>query len=274
MIKGGYYLKARKIQMSVIMRQPPHVREIWDWLIMNANHKDKKYNGFIVKRGQLFRSYRDILEGLSWYVGWRKMSYHENHAKTTMKILRKHGMITTKKALGGVLITIVNYDIFQKPENYENTTENTTENTIQSLREHQTPPNNNKNVKNEKNVKNKNNKDMRDFNKSLLSLFEILWKKYPIRKEKKKALEAFKALKLDNGNFDGIINALNAQIAHKESCDRNNRFCPEFPYLQRWLKNRRWEDETKEAVEIIDEEKREKERQEYLERRKKEMGIV
>jgi hypothetical protein len=155
MIEKGYYIKARQIQSSKIMRQPPHVRETWDWLLMNANHKRKKYNGFIIERGQLFRTYKDIIEGLSWYVGWRKVTYNENQMKASMKFLRSTGMITTRKALGGVLITIVNYNVFQNPNNYESTTESPKENTIEHLREHQTTPNNNKNVKNVKNDKKK-----------------------------------------------------------------------------------------------------------------------
>lgn len=155
MIEKGYYIKARQIQSSEIMRQPPHVRETWDWLLMNANHKPTKYNGFIINRGQLFRTYRDIIEGLSWYVGWRKMTYNENQMKASMKFLRKAGMITTTKALGGVLITIVKYDFFQDPKAYENPKETPEENPIEHPREHQTLPNNNKNDKNVKNDKKK-----------------------------------------------------------------------------------------------------------------------
>ena len=39
-IQGGYYIKARKIQESEIAHAPPHVREIWDWLLWDANWKD------------------------------------------------------------------------------------------------------------------------------------------------------------------------------------------------------------------------------------------
>ena len=148
-IVGGYYIKARVIQQSAVATSPPHVREIWDWLLKEANHKDKKYNGYIVKRGQLFRTYRDIREGLSWKIGWRKMMYSENHTKKAMKTLREYLMIDTKKALGGVLITILNYDFYQDPKNYESTNESTI---MEPLR-NQTLPYNNKNEKNEKKEK-------------------------------------------------------------------------------------------------------------------------
>jgi hypothetical protein len=74
-IKGGYYLKARCIEDSDIAHAPPHVREIWDYLLRTVNYKDKKTNGIIIKRGQTMRSYSDIQEALSWKVGWRKMTY-------------------------------------------------------------------------------------------------------------------------------------------------------------------------------------------------------
>jgi len=41
-IKGGYYIKARCIQDSEISIMPPYIREIWDWLLKEANHTNKK----------------------------------------------------------------------------------------------------------------------------------------------------------------------------------------------------------------------------------------
>lgn len=147
MIEGGYYIKARSIQNSLISVQPPHVREIWDYLLREANHSSVKYAGFHVNRGQLFRTYNEIREGTHWMVGWRKMTYNENQTKKAMKFLREAQMITTKKELGGVLITICNYDYYQNPKNYERTTIDTTERTIEEPLKNQTIPDNNKNVR-------------------------------------------------------------------------------------------------------------------------------
>lgn len=156
-IPGGYYIKARQIKNSAIATAPPYVREIWDWLIREANHADAEYKGYSVKRGQLFRTYKDIREGLAWYVGWRKMMYNENHTKKAMKFLREAHMIATTKALGGVLITIINYDHFQEQSNYSNyhesTTESTTEGTIAEPSQNHPIPDSN----NQKNNDNRNN---------------------------------------------------------------------------------------------------------------------
>ncbi len=118
-IIGGYYIKARKIRNSAVAHFPPYIREIWDYLLCEANHKDREYEGFTVKRGQLFRSYRKIRDDLSWQIGFRKMCYTKYHMKAAMKALRKARMIDTMKAPRGVLITVLNYDFYQNPKNYE-----------------------------------------------------------------------------------------------------------------------------------------------------------
>jgi len=114
-IKGGYYIKARCIQDSAIAHAPPHVREIWDWLLKEANHAD---NG-VCRRGQCVRTYRDIQEGLAWYVGYRKNTYKKHQCENAMKWLRKAEMIATTKTTRGIVVTICNYGRYQDPSNYE-----------------------------------------------------------------------------------------------------------------------------------------------------------
>lgn len=166
-IKGGYYIKARCIRDSDIAHAPPHVREVWDYLLREANHRDQTYKGFIVKRGQLFRTYSEIREALSWQIGWRKMTYNENHMKKSMKILREYRMIDTQKELGGVLITVLNYHKYQTPENYEGTSERTSERTIAEPGKNHRIPYNNKNEKNGRNIiystKNKKKEKYKDY---------------------------------------------------------------------------------------------------------------
>ena len=128
-INGGYFIKARCIKGSAIYKAPPYIREIWDYLLREANHTDKKYNGYIIKRGQLFRSYKDIRDDLSWKVGYRTERYNENQMKMGMRYLKKQLMITLLKQPRGNIITICNYDFFQNPKNYEATSEATDETT-------------------------------------------------------------------------------------------------------------------------------------------------
>ncbi len=119
MIEGGYYLKARKIQESSIMHAPPHVREIWDWLLMKAMYR----NGSSLERGQILTSYDDIRRGLSWKVGYRTERYSKWDCEKAMKWLTKEQMITATKTTRGLVITVRNYDYYQNPNNYEDHTE-------------------------------------------------------------------------------------------------------------------------------------------------------
>jgi len=122
-IKGGYYLKARKIQNSTIAHASPCAREVWDWLIKEANHKNKEVSGTMIERGQLLRSYKNIQEGLHWKVGYRKEVYSKEQIKKALRFITKTTtktpMATTTKTTRGMLITILNYDTYQTPKNYE-----------------------------------------------------------------------------------------------------------------------------------------------------------
>lgn len=121
MIQRGYYIKARKIQQSEIAHAPPHVREIWDLFLMRANHSSNDTGK--LQRGQLFITYQEIREALSWKVGYRKMRYSRSQCENAMKWLRKATMITTSKTTRGMIVTVCNYDFYQNPKNYESHTE-------------------------------------------------------------------------------------------------------------------------------------------------------
>jgi hypothetical protein len=145
MIKGGYILQPRKIDDSEISNSPPHVREIWMYLIRKANHSENKH----LKRGQLFTSYSQIIKDLTWFVGYRKETYKKYHCEIAMKVLTRASMITTTKTTRGLIVTICNYDYYQDPKNYENDTKATTKDT----RKRQSNDTINKNDKNDKNEK-------------------------------------------------------------------------------------------------------------------------
>jgi len=124
-IPDGYYLKARCIKDSAIAHAPPHVREIWDYLLREAFWKDGRH----VKRGEVPTGYDEIREALHWKIGWRKEGYSKSQCETAMKHLKKHGMITTRRTTGGFIVSICNYERFQTPDNYENHKETATRTT-------------------------------------------------------------------------------------------------------------------------------------------------
>jgi len=219
-IEGGYYIKARKVQESEVMHAPPHIREIWDWLLMIANHKDKRFMGVTIKRGQCLRTYNDILEGLSWKVGWRTERYTKWQCEEAMKFLRRGGMITTEKTTRGMLITIVNYSIYQDPKNYEGHKEGHNEH-------HNSPQSRHTINKNVKNVK-----------KESTQLFEKFWEHYPRKVGKKNALLAWARLKPTPQLAEKIIGAL--KYAKDSEQWQESRY---IPHPTTWLNQERWNDE-------------------------------
>lgn len=151
-IKGGYYIKARAIQHSHVMNMPPCTREIWDYLLMMANHSDNE----ICKRGQHITTISKIREALSWRVGYRKEMYKKHSCENSMKALKKAGMITTTKTTRGTMVTICNYSFYQDSKNYESQPDNFTA-TKRKWESCRTINKNEKEEKNEKNDKNDKN---------------------------------------------------------------------------------------------------------------------
>ena len=140
-------MQPRIIDKSSVSKYPPHVREIWAYLLRRANHRDVVSYGVLIKRGQLKTSYSEILEDLSWRVGYRKESYKRHHCETAMKLLTKEQMVTTTKTTRGMIVTICNYDYYQNPKNDETYNEIDNETTMKPQSSHTI----NKNVKNVKN---------------------------------------------------------------------------------------------------------------------------
>jgi hypothetical protein len=239
-IKGGYYIKARCIQESEIRHAPPHFREIWDWLLKEANHSDVKYGKFTVKRGQCFRTYQDIRDGLSWNVGYRKERYSENQTKKAMKYLRDTLMIDTTKELGGVLITICNYEHYQNPKNYERTKESTNERTNGEPMGNQGGTDNNKNEENEEN--------------EYIPNFESIWKRYPNKDGKKESERHFNATVKTEEDFSSINKALDNYLVNLsiETWKKPKSGSTWFNNWQDWTEWEETGDQAKDYEVIID----------------------
>jgi hypothetical protein len=114
-IQGGYILLARKILKSGIMEKPQLYIKVWIWMLMQANFKDHGN----LKRGQFFTSYRRICDALAYKAGYRTVKPTIDEIRSVTKFLTKQLMITTTKAIHGMVITILNYDFYQCFQNYE-----------------------------------------------------------------------------------------------------------------------------------------------------------
>jgi hypothetical protein len=159
-IPKGYILLSRKLLDNEIMAKPPLYLKVWIYLLTNAQHKD--YKG--LKRGQLFTSIPKIQEAMSYMVGYRKEtpSYKQIRGvldwlrfpyEGTTKDERRGSMIDITKGTHGMVVTIVKYDLYQDPKNYEGHNEGHNEGIAKDERRARQGHNINKNVKNDKNDK-------------------------------------------------------------------------------------------------------------------------
>ena len=75
------------------------------------------------------------------------------------------------------------------------------------------------------------------------SRFETFWKIFPKKRDKKKALEAFKKLNPDDQLLETMLKAVNDEITWRSKMKETGQFVPEWKYGQGWISGRRWEDE-------------------------------
>ena len=141
-ITGGYVLQPRIFDGSEASKMSPVTRELWFYLLRNVNHAD---NGKF-KRGQRFFQFSEIQEALHWYVGYRKMIYSKPQLTKALRRLNEGNMTATAKATRGIVITILNYDVYQDPKNYEGNGEGSTKEQRRNFGGHTI----NKNDKNER----------------------------------------------------------------------------------------------------------------------------
>lgn len=158
---NGYILESRSILESDIWNKPPMFFKVWHYLLMNAQHTSYRN----LKRGQLFTSIDQIREACSYHVGYRKVTPSRKEIYGVLEWLRnphegnnegnnEGAMITTTKVTHGMLVNIVNYDVYQDPKTYEGNKKASTKVTTKERRRSSQGNNKNKNVKN---IKNDNN---------------------------------------------------------------------------------------------------------------------
>ncbi len=148
---NGAFILSRSIFDSDLWQKPPEYIKTWIYLLGKANHKERSYRGYFCGRGQYFCDYQELRDQLKYKIGYRNKQYHENHMKNVMKFLRDTQRITTVKKPRGILVTILNYDVYQSFESYEKTTEEANEETDCRPTVNQMPSSINKNDKELKN---------------------------------------------------------------------------------------------------------------------------
>lgn len=114
-IPKGYILQPRIFDDSESSHLPPCTREVWFYLLRNVNHAPKGQ----YKRAQGFFKFSDIQEALHWWVGNSRRTYSKPQITKALRRLREETMLATAKATRGVLVTVLNYDLYQDPKSYE-----------------------------------------------------------------------------------------------------------------------------------------------------------
>ena len=144
----------------------------WEWFedhktfkvfmtcLLSANHKDRKYKGAFVKRGEFLTSYEKLAI---------KTSMTTQNVRTILKRLSLTSELTIKTSTQGTRIIVNNYDYYQS-NGLQSTNDSTNELTInQQSTNNQLTTNNNDN--NENNENKKANYSYDDVQKEYLKIF-------------------------------------------------------------------------------------------------------
>ena len=221
----------------------------WEWytdantfrvfmhLLLNANHKEKRYKGILIKKGQLLTGRKSLALALD---------LSERQVRTALTKLKKSGEIDQEKARkttkSGSVITICNYASYQGEKNksdQHNDQHNDQEATSKRPANDQQATTN-KNVKNNKNNKNEKNErenlSTQDFNKNLKK--NNLTKKITAESVSDELKQFYKT---ENGfnNWKEIIDVLQFKIPNKSI--RNKKIKEMLSAMSRqYVLNDRW----------------------------------
>ena len=105
----------RKLKDSEVYKSSPVVRELFIYLLMNVGWQTNKnipnHRGF--ERGNWRGTTKDLQDGLSWNVGFRKESYSRSQIQRGLAKLTNLHMIGVTNEHLGISVNICNYDTYQ-----------------------------------------------------------------------------------------------------------------------------------------------------------------
>jgi len=117
--EGTYFTIDRKIFTSDIWHSSPWTLKIWFYLLGHASHKDTRWMGIPILRGQLIRSYPTIAKDCGYYVGYRLKKPAISTVWSICEELTKAARIERRTESHGTLFTICNYNDLQPFGNSE-----------------------------------------------------------------------------------------------------------------------------------------------------------
>lgn len=149
---GGAFQTSRRIFDSDIWSDIPKFR-IFFYIYGNAvfAHEGIKMGSVLVKRGQLLKSYRNLQEELAYLDNRSIKKYSLSVIKRKIDSLINENRLKIEDTELGTLFTVVNYEQYQRLDNYSKSDLERRKNADGTQLERS--ENNNKNVKKVKNVK-------------------------------------------------------------------------------------------------------------------------
>lgn len=104
---GGGWVKLHRKLLEWKWYGDAHMVHLLVHLLLTASHKDRRYKGLTIKRGQVVTSIKELAEALG---------ASETSTRRRMKRLKSGGFLTIKVAHRITTITICNYDSYQTEE--------------------------------------------------------------------------------------------------------------------------------------------------------------
>lgn len=198
---------------------------IWNYLYQNAAYEltEVNINGytFQLERGQIAVSISYLAKGFC-------MS--EKGVRVVIQKLEKLGMVGKRGTSRGTILTICNYEDYQRKEKTKG------------------EPKGNKGASRGRakgdniNEDNKNNEENED-------KFDQFWEIYPRKHGKKAAKKLFESLSKKGIDYEKIIRGV---TAYKQHCQANNILPEYIKHPTTWLNGECWEDEYKEKKQKIE----------------------
>ena len=93
-----------------IWQASPWKLKIWIYLSEQANRVDTTYQGIEIKKGQIFRSYRQIAKDVSYKIGYRTEKPSAPTIERIVKELIEEERIIQRKLHHGILYTICDFE--------------------------------------------------------------------------------------------------------------------------------------------------------------------
>lgn len=121
---------SRKLIESEIWDKPPLYLKVWMYLLMRAQFKPYKN----LERGELVVSIPELIEACSYKVGYRTEKPTKSQIFNILEWLRNSDeashegyandtMIETTKTTRGMVVKVLNYNVYQDSKNYEHNAE-------------------------------------------------------------------------------------------------------------------------------------------------------